>query len=468
MSRTTGETHELALPAGEATRPELTRDGSALLYSGPPSNGVPWQLYRVPVAGKPPAVSGTPELITSGFRISDCGDAYAFVEPSATGWRVLTKTRAGVVTPLYTSAPGQFVLDMHCGPRGTRVAFVLRDSIETGGKLIVVDRRGQARTLIDDGTVNEATFANETSLIASRRLDNHTQLYEIPIDGGEPRQLTFDDGAHNAPAVTPDGRFLAFTRDTSVWLPFIASGTTQRRLVSQRVSCTYLRAVTADLAVGQCESGRGDEVVTVRLSDGVMVPLAPGAKPFPAFDRSTIYFVDSRNHAVLDGVPVAGGPVTAVATAPGAISWGSAGPDGIHVLVGRTHPKGYRLVAGREPEPEVDNALVTTAPSGGWRAVTDLSRTPATLRLVPPGAALDHPVKELPTDLIYSEWLDDHRIGVCSNETCSAYDVDTGASTLLASTGSGPMMSVMPDGRILTSEIVPHVTEHVITNFAAR
>ncbi|MBV8758056.1 MAG: serine/threonine-protein kinase [Deltaproteobacteria bacterium] len=474
MSPETSETHELALPAslGDVSVPSFTRDGRAILFGTPlaEGSGINGGLWRVPIAGSPPAVAGAPEHIASGFSISDCGDAYTVNVVGAGGWMIVLKDKAsGRETLLYQGGPGQFVFDQGCDPSAQRIALFVSNMFATG-RLVIVDRAGHAKTIIDDNTAAQATFASDgKSLIVSRRVAGKFQLYEVPVEGGVLRQLTFDDGPDHSPSVSPDGKYVSFTRDTSVFLPEISNGSAMRRLNSQRMNCVYLRAVTPDLVVGQRTADTGVEVVTIRIADGQVTRLALGSAPFPSFDHTTIYFIDPDHPDTLDAVPVGGGKVTAIAHFPVPLTYGVAGPDGLHVLGTRDRTMtGYRLAPDRIQSVEVDGGLVAVAPDGGWRAVTDLRTDPAVVHLVPPGASLDKPVKDLPTAVIHNEWLDAHRIATCLDAKCTTYDVTTGETTVLPGAAADLVASVMPDGRVLSAIMSAQVTEHLITNFAER
>jgi len=55
---------------------------------------------------------------------------------------------------------------------------------------------------------------------------NHgvTQIYVVPIGGGEPRQLTNDEHSSASPRWSPDSRKLAFIREDQIWTIEVASG----------------------------------------------------------------------------------------------------------------------------------------------------------------------------------------------------------------------------------------------------
>ncbi|HYE14445.1 MAG TPA: hypothetical protein VD968_08405, partial [Pyrinomonadaceae bacterium] len=46
---------------------------------------------------------------------------------------------------------------------------------------------------------------------------SRTQIYVVPVSGGEPKQLTTGDSSSTAPRWSPDGRRLAFTTGGQIW-----------------------------------------------------------------------------------------------------------------------------------------------------------------------------------------------------------------------------------------------------------
>ncbi|HSD87998.1 MAG TPA: hypothetical protein VLB44_10810, partial [Kofleriaceae bacterium] len=126
--------------------------------------------------------------------------------------------------------------------------------------------------------------------------------------------------------------------------------------------------------------------------------------------------------------------------------------------------------------PEGAPGLVTVAPTGGWRAVTILfQRTGVDARsrllLVPPGAPLSAPSKELSVGSIYNMWIDDHRIGYCVEQACHVLDVVTNAVEDVPAYPDfydhGAI--VTPDGKhIVDSLTITRVTRHELLNFDVR
>jgi dipeptidyl aminopeptidase/acylaminoacyl peptidase len=95
-------------------------------------------------------------------------------------------------------------------------AFTIDDLINTrrvGDPQISPDGRAIAYTITD------------TDKAANRRT---TQIYLIPVDGGEPRQLTSEKASSSAPRWSPDGRRLAFVSardgEAQIWTLEVDSG----------------------------------------------------------------------------------------------------------------------------------------------------------------------------------------------------------------------------------------------------
>ena len=51
-----------------------------------------------------------------------------------------------------------------------------------------------------------------------------TQIYVVPIGGGEPRQLTNDEHSSASPRWSRDGEKLAFIREDQIWTIDVSSG----------------------------------------------------------------------------------------------------------------------------------------------------------------------------------------------------------------------------------------------------
>jgi len=55
-----------------------------------------------------------------------------------------------------------------------------------------------------------------------------TQIYVVPIGGGEPRQLTNDEHSSASPRWSGDGEKLAFIREDQIWTIDVSNGTLKK------------------------------------------------------------------------------------------------------------------------------------------------------------------------------------------------------------------------------------------------
>jgi hypothetical protein len=263
-------------------------------------------------------------------------------------------------------------------------------------------------------------------------------------------------------------------RDEGSFYPIVSKASGPSYITRARGMIWFPQPVTDNVAVAQRNTGAFWEIITMRLDAGVITARVRGNKPFPSLDGRTIYFVDPAAPKTLLSLPLTEGAPSIVATLPGDIYFGTAGPDGLHLLLDTANTfVGYRVLPNGTIEAEGTTGLVAVAPTGGWRAITVMKKElgmGAELLLVPPGTALDQPRRRLDVDSIYNRWLDDHRISYCVQDHCEILDVTTDQITSLPLFSSNALMAtVTPDGtRVLESIALSHVTRHIITNFGDR
>src|SRR5450432_3064164 len=89
---------------------------------------------------------------------------------------------------------------------------------------------------------------NERSLVVARTLESSTQLWEVSLDGHTKRQIIHDEGPDSAPAVSPDGKFLAYTRSTDDFIPALSEGGSKRPLTQEEVEVFYPRPIDNETA----------------------------------------------------------------------------------------------------------------------------------------------------------------------------------------------------------------------------
>jgi hypothetical protein len=481
MSTTTGEAALLSTPeepdVSGVTGVRWAKDDTAVLYSRFLRQDEPPHLFRQAVEGTPPHAVGPPTDLGPGSAPEACGADLVFVESAFPAFRVLAQDPQGQRRRLFTPDAPEFVSAPRCDPKGTRVVVVAGEAYASAGNdVYLVDLSGRTQRLTHDHRSMDATFtAAGDALVVSQNVEGRLQLVELPLDGGVARRLLSDEGPDTIADVSRDGRLLAVMRDDTSFFPAISSPGGPQTLTRERGVFWWPLQVSEKLVVAQREVGGTLDVTTVGIDDGAVTVLARGSAPFPSLDRQSIFFAGAQPEQLMS-VQLDGGTPRLVATLPGKISFGSAGLDGLHLAAMQEggEYEGYRVTPEGVVEPEVSHGLVTMAPSGGWRAVTKLSRdhfAEATdLLLVPPGAALDQPERTVRAVTLHNLWFDAHRIGYCTQTQCELLDVTTGTSVPIVSPGMHDGMStIMLDGTHLLGEtMVARVSRFLVTNFDER
>ena len=466
----TGETVPV-LPDQYLDSPSWSRDGTSLIAQGPEA------ITRIRLAGSPPQPIGAPEVIGHGSFVGLCGDSLLLFEQRMTGWRLLRQDPGSVPRPIFTAAPGKMMFTGGCDPRGEHVAMLSGDSWNGGhSDVYIASRDGQIQQLTTDHSYgNMAVFTPDgRGLVVSRMIDDRLQLFEMTLDGKHLRRLLDDGGPDEPVDVSHDGRMLAFARGEQAFLPAILSASGAEYLTRQRGVFWFPRPLGPSSVVAWRNSRTGYDVVTIDRNSSQVSVLAHGWEAIPSLDGRTVYFAGIDDPDTLYAVPATGGTPVRVASVPGRIQFGIAGPDGVHVsvMLGDGTIAGFRVDGPRVEREEA--GLVSVAPTGGWRAVTvyddTILYTGAQLVVVPPGGTLDHPAHRIDVSSIHNVWLDDHRIGYGAGDHAEVLDVRTGAITTLPAHDTWPFtVSVAPDGEhVLGSIVDAHFTRHVITNFGDR
>lgn len=241
----TGEARVVQSARAHWEAPNWTPDGRHLVFN---AEGL---LYRIPVEG------GAPELIDTGRQddiINDHG-----VSPDG---RLLAFT-AGPERAIYTHPFG--------GKTQSEPARVSPDSSYWHGWS--PDGQTLAYTAQREGTFD---------------------LFVIPLDGGEERQLTFDDAHDDGPDYSPDGRYIYFNTDRggdfNIW-----------RLPSEGGEAEQ---VTSDAWEDWFPHPSPDGTRIVFLS------YAPGTEGHPANQRVKLRMISAEGSAPAELVDLFGGQGT--------------------------------------------------------------------------------------------------------------------------------------------------------------
>ena len=174
--------------------------------------------------------------------------------------------------------------------------------------------------------------ADERGYLPPRETRRPTQLYVVPLAGGEPRRLTDGPFSVSDPDWSPDGRRVAFVRDTTdtlevreevepaLYVLTVADGAVRRLATGFRENGQPKWSPDGDAIAFNCSKGRGAE------SDVCVVPAAGGATrnltaawdldpsgPSWSPDGKTLYFsAETRGNVHLFAVATGGGSVRQV------------------------------------------------------------------------------------------------------------------------------------------------------------
>jgi protein kinase-like protein/WD40 repeat protein len=471
-----------ALPAGEARAitpagdsfqtPRWTRDGAALLLVrwDPPSRQ--YRIVRQPLDGGPWTDLGT------GYQADDCGDAIAIADV-APARSALVLQRGDGTRQVLARTTAELITLPRCDRDGQRIVFTRGPTAQQTpvDDVFVIDRAGRETALTRDHASIGGAFTPDGSVVLSTMHGGKVELFEVPATGGEPRQLTHDDGAHYNPDVSPDGRTIAFNLEATT-IVVMAGGAGDTHTLTTRRQTLDAIAATRDgqYIVAERLDEHRSEVIAIATGDGGEHALTPGRRPFPSLDGRRVLFGAADGAPRLLAIPIGGGAVTTVADLPGPLVRGADGPEGPELLISRDGGlEAWRLTRDGRVEPRGVAGLVIPAPSGGWSAVETFdnpNHIANRLWLVPPGGTLDPPPggpaivpeSERPT------WLDDHRIAYAAHGAFHVVDATTGAEVAtLPGPDWGQRAVLAADGvHWYDLQLISHITRHLIANFGDR
>lgn len=240
----------LTTNAGGKNGLDWSPDGETLAYV---SGGSIWSV---------PAAGGRPARLTDGER--GAGDPRTAADRAPKwspkgNWILFETGRKGNADLAVVSRDGraQNLLSVSgadeggaaWSPDGAHIAFVERSPDHFSGRLRVADFDETTGRLKDDGKVLYDAPADRGGGWSIRRIvwspdgrqvaailqeSGWDKIYLIPVTGGLPRALTSGDGEDEAPAFSPDGKYVAFSsnrllrEERRIWLVSITGGTPRR------------------------------------------------------------------------------------------------------------------------------------------------------------------------------------------------------------------------------------------------
>ncbi len=248
------------------------------------------QLYRMPAHGGPmQALSDT--LNSIGFSDASWlpgGTSIAYTDSDENQAKLQHyDIRTGETTTLYTMPVSNYVAPQWL-PDGERMLFLAGETVGDFRLTILDINTQQVTTLLPDAKVFNADISADGQWIAfsAEIRTPRTEVYIVPIDGGEPQNISRNPFFDNAPVWSPDGRMIAYVSNRSGdWQIMLYDVTTEetRQITTEPTETGYHLVWSpdgawitfvhnGDLFRAHVASGR---VESIRLPDNWVVANAP-------------------------------------------------------------------------------------------------------------------------------------------------------------------------------------------------
>lgn len=190
------------------------------------------------------------------------------------------------------------VEDPQCSPDERRIAFTLSESSIKEGKstsdiyLIDADGKNLRRLTNDAASDNHPRWSadGKTIFFVSTR-KNGPQLWALPLDGGEPRQLTDISFGVGDPIVTPDGKKVLFAADI---FPDCGSDEDCNKKAEEGLRSGPLHAYMTDRLLYRhwtsWKEGKRTHILLLDLESKSLRDLTPGEFDSPTFSLGAVGF----------------------------------------------------------------------------------------------------------------------------------------------------------------------------------
>jgi len=334
-----------------------SRDDNFIYHSGRRARTGEDGLFRIPVGGGElrrltslGSAVGHPELSVSSGRLAFSRDAMDL------NLRRINLRSDGSSESSLVASSTRIERDPEISPDGQRIVFV---SERSGTKeLWLADSSGaNAMQLTDIGgpSVGSPSWSPDSRQIAfDLNRDGYIHSFVVSVDGGAPRQLTFDNFNHARPTYSHDGRWLYFNSNRS-----------------------------GEMTIWKMPAEGGE---AVQLSE------QRGNNAFESPDGKYVYF-GGYGGPGLWRVPVEGGEAEQVSNSiRGAAGYWAFAQDGTLYFISRGD--GLFTIKRFDPETRVESWVadigsvsgtvgnITVSHDGSWFIVTDLDEQEADLMLV--------------------------------------------------------------------------------------
>ena len=307
----------------------------------------------------------------------------------------------------------QYLRAYACDAAGRRVAYAISNGPEPSELWVMTLADGARRKLADRG-LRPAIHPDGRSIVATLERDGRKNLWELPVDGSAPRQLTFGQGPDHTPDISPDGRRLVFVTGELIWestriTAYRLPGGAARTLAGRRATISHLRlSPDGKHLAGQAGS---NEIVLVSTGGGDEHVLGPGSLPAFTPDGRDLVFAVGIDPATVRIMPSGGGAARTLATFPGHLRRIEVDDQRVaHIWDDeRDGDVAWQLpLAGGPPVREAPARwiYISHAPVGGWRVAF---RFAVDAHVLAPGMALDDPSAAVLPDIAIDgvSWLPD-------------------------------------------------------------
>ncbi|HEX2573261.1 MAG TPA: protein kinase [Polyangia bacterium] len=480
--------------------PHWTRDSKYLL-----ANSWDWHLVRIAID------SGALETIASGVSVSeDCGGQLVIGEvgndcgESCTS-RIVVYDDGRLTAPFDARRAARSVArelvrlprptllwGMRCDPTGRDLVYAAATGEHPGITIpradlyLVPVAGGPVRQLTADRRQNVSPFFHPDGrriFFASSR-SGISQLWELPLDGGQPLQIT-NDGPVLSADISPDGRRLIYDHDSTICTLFAYPQSRSRRRLSPSEFDLSQPAPTGDgreIVVRMLrQSEARTYAVALSLSDGSERILAEAESIALTPDGlHLLYGVLDGTHSLLYRRPLASSPhdpPRQLARLPGRIYEIYADPQFAYVNVGNgVEPTHWRIpLEGGAPEmiEQPAEAKIIPSPTGGWKLVNlghDQEAKGQHWRVVAPGRPLDAPEAHVILGLEPVWTTDGQGVLFWNGHEVRQYVLADGSERTLTLMLDHPRgMALGRDGATLyVAEFLGHVTRKMVMNFGDR
>jgi Tol biopolymer transport system component len=195
--------------------PVASRDGNVVLFESDRAVRGVSEAYSLAVSDRR-VTQITKESGAAGGTLSPDGRSVFFVASTSSPYKLLRMPFSG--GPTATLFEGHLLHEPRMSPDGRWVAIMGSRSVnEPRSVMIVPADGGPPRTIYKSTAPHQHVqwYPSSDALLLMHNEGGQSNIFKLDIAGGPPRQLTrFTRGTLDSPAISPDGRRIAFYRGT--------------------------------------------------------------------------------------------------------------------------------------------------------------------------------------------------------------------------------------------------------------